>query len=278
VTGAQELEAITGFCLVTGDLARLAGFYADALGFTLHGAAAPISPGDMALLALSGDGKRQVLSLGEQVLFIEEYERKGRDYPTDGNSASLWFQHLAIVVDDMAKAYARLLDMRPISRGGPRQLPDSSGGVKAFKFRDPDGHPLELLEFPAGRMPVFWQGRRGLGRQVGLGIDHSAISVADAAVSAAFYETLGLSRLDGSLNTGPAQQNLDGLRNVRVQVVPMKPHGTTPHLELLCYRFPKSSAAATSHANDVAATRVLWRGRKAALLRDPDGHLHQITT
>ena len=32
-----------------------------------------------------------------------------------------------------------------ISRNGPEALP---GGVVAFKFRGPDGHPLELIQFP----------------------------------------------------------------------------------------------------------------------------------
>lgn len=36
------------------------------------------------------------------------------------------------------------------------RLPESSGGVTAFKFRDPDGHPLELLAFPDGKVPSRW--------------------------------------------------------------------------------------------------------------------------
>jgi hypothetical protein len=31
-------------------------------------------------------------------------------------------------------------------------------------------------------------------------------------------------------------------------------------------------------ANDIAATRIVWRGTRMALLRDPDGHLQQIAT
>ena len=42
---------------------------------------------------------------------------------------------------------------RPISPDGRVRLPDNSGGVTAYKFRDHDGHPLELLEFPQGRIP-----------------------------------------------------------------------------------------------------------------------------
>ena len=36
----------------------------------------------------------------------------------------------------------------------PQRLPDwnaTAGGIKAFYFKDPDGHPLEILQFPAGK-------------------------------------------------------------------------------------------------------------------------------
>ena len=133
----------------------------------------------------------------------------------------------------------RLLDVTPITQGEPQQLPRSDGSVLAFKFRDPDLHPLELLQFPPGRTPAAWRGRRKLEGQIGLGIDHSAISVADADASADFYRSLGLSAGDPTLNQGPAQQRLDGLPDVEVMVVPMNPPEGTPHLELLGYRTPK---------------------------------------
>ena len=156
----QALQAIISFHLVTPDLPRLVAFYHEVLGFALEGAPQPISQAEMACLGVAGGATRQVLSIGLQRVAIEQFEVAGQPYPLRSNAASLWFQHLALVVVDIAAAHARLRDVAPISRHGPQQLPPASGGVKAFKFRDPDGHPLELLEFPAGKSPAAWRGRR----------------------------------------------------------------------------------------------------------------------
>ncbi len=274
----QTLQAVAGFTLVTADLPRLVRFYRGVLGFALHGADAPIGDGEMALLGLSGAGRRQMLSLGDQTLWIDQFEHTGRAYPADGDAASLWFQHLALVVDDMHGAHARLRGTAPISQGGSQQLPSASGGVQAFKFRDPDGHPLELLQFPGGGTPRAWRNRRRLDGQIGLGIDHSAISVSDADASAAFYRALGLVMGERTLNEGPAQQRLDGLPGVEVEVVPMMARNGVPHLELLGYRTPKGQAGPALRANDVAATRIVWLGQEARLISGPDGHLHQVRT
>ena len=271
-----DLQSIAGFRLVTADLQRLTRFYVDVLGFVPEGEATPIRAEEMALLELSGHGRRQTLRLGGQSVALDAFEAAGAPYPADGNAASPWFQHLALVVDDLAAAHARLGDVRAITEGGPQRLPASSGGVGAFKFRDPDGHPLELLEFPAGDTPPAWRGRGAEAGQIGLGIDHSAISVGDVDASAAFYAGLGLAAGRRSHNQGPEQQRLDDLRDVHVIVAPLHPPHATPHLELLGYQVPRGESGARLQANDVAATRIVWHGGRSALLRDPDGHLHQI--
>ncbi len=270
------LQAIAAFALVTADPARLVAFYRDVLGFAPLGAEQSIDPAELALLGLSGRGGRQALSLGEQIVWIDHFEPAGQAYPADGDAASLWFQHFALVTDDMAAAYARLRAATPISRGGPQTLPASSGGVQAFKFRDPDGHPLELLQFPAETTPEAWRHRHRHAGQIGLGVDHSAISVSDAAKSAAFYQARGLSAGERTHNEGPAQQRLDGLPDVEIDVIPMQPPRGTPHLELLAYRTPRGQAGPARQANDVAATRIVWHGAQAKLIADPDGHLQQI--
>ena len=93
---------------------------------------------------------------------------------------------MAIVVNDMRHAYQQVMAnrrFRPISRNGPVRLPDGSGGVTAFKFRDHDGHPLELLAFPEGHVPGPW--RTGNGSGSFLGVDHTAIACSDSGVRAA---------------------------------------------------------------------------------------------
>ena len=162
------LQAVAGFALVTADLARLVQFYTRVLGFAVRGAVTRIDPAEIALLGLVGAGQRQTLSLGDQILWIDQFEQAGRPYPVNSDAASLWFQHLALVVDDIHGAFGRVRDITPISHGGPQLLPASSGGVRAFKFRDPDGHPLELLQFPDQRHAEClagsaqrWRGRSG---------------------------------------------------------------------------------------------------------------------
>jgi catechol 2,3-dioxygenase-like lactoylglutathione lyase family enzyme len=166
----------------------------------------------------------------------------------------------------------------PISSGGPQRLPQSSGGVTAFKFQDPEGHPLELLALPEHGVPAHWSERTG--ERIFLGIDHSAISVRDTAISRDFYQTLGFGITAESLNYGEAQANLDGVPSPEVEVTALSVDASTPHLELLCYRSDKRPLRQVLASNDVAATRVLLAAdgltddvdAAQRLLIDPDGH------
>lgn len=92
-----------------------------------------------------------------------------------------------------------------------------------------------MLQFPAAHMPDAWRGKRAKAGQIGLGIDHSAVSVGDVAASTAFYAGFGATIGSRSHNAGPEQQRLDDLQNVQVVVVPMQPVHAPPHLELLGY-------------------------------------------
>ena len=264
------LTAITAFRLTTAIPERLALFYAG-LGFVV-GAPIAIAEDEMALLGLEGSGTRLPMRIGDQRVDLDRFDQSGASYPADADLADFRFQHLALVTGDgdAAWAHAQALGATPISVGGPITLPASSGGVTAIKFRDPEGHPLELLQFPSGSETV-WPGT-GI-----FGIDHSAISVADTAASRTFYAALGLEPRGATLNRGTTQDALDGLHGVAVDVVPLFPPRATPHLELLGYRSPQGHAASASSTNDVAATRIVWAADRDALLRDPDGHLHQLT-
>ena len=77
------------------------------------------------------------------------------------------------------------------------------------------------------------------------------------------------------MNTGPTQACIDGLDPVTVDVVPLRPAKTTPHLELLGYRTPKGRSCGPVALNDSAATRIVWQAGTAAMVADPDGHWHQ---
>jgi catechol 2,3-dioxygenase-like lactoylglutathione lyase family enzyme len=263
-----RLTAIVAFRLVTTQPQRLVGFYTG-LGFAAS-EAQPIPAAEMALLGLHGGGSRRTLRLGDQRIELDQFEHPGRPYPPDVTGADSRFQHLALLTDDAASAWSRAcaLGATAISIGGPVTLPASSGGVTAIKFHDPEGHPLELLQMP--------QQVHSVGSDLH-GIDHSAISVTDAQAAHAFYQGLGLSTGRQTFNRGPSQAALDALTGAQVDVVPLIPFIRTPHLELLGYRTPPAVLAELLATNDVAATRTVWSADEDVLLRDPDGHLHQLT-
>lgn len=263
------LTAIVAFRLTTAEPERLARFYRG-LGFTAA-ERETIPDWEIAFLGLKGGGTRLPLRLGEQLLDLDSFDDPGRPYPTEATSADLCFQHFALVTDDATAAWTRAaaLGAIPISTGGPVTLPASAGGVTAMKFRDLEGHPLELLQFPP-ESGVHWRGT-GI-----IGIDHSAISVSDVDLSRRFYEVLGLSVQGPTLNRGATQTALDGLAGVEVDVVPMLPRKDTPHLELLAYRKPRGRPIGRLEANDIAATRIVWAADRDELISDPDGHLHLL--
>jgi catechol 2,3-dioxygenase-like lactoylglutathione lyase family enzyme len=279
-----------------GDLARMIAFYRDALDFVLLEQGRVAEPAWGELMGLPGAGAQAArLRLGAQELELVAFDPPGRPYPAGGTAASLGFQHLAIVVSDMPAAYARLCRhaFEPISEDGPQTLPPNTGAVTAFKFRDPEGHPLELIQFPAGVGAPGWQQAPGLF----LGIDHSAIVVADATASTAFYAPMGWHVAGRSHNRGPAQDRLDGLRDADVEVVGLEPvQGGPPHLELLGYRVAQGRHPPAAANNDLVGDRLVlavdelpsllarlptdpacsptvrFEDGLAALRLDPDGH------
>jgi catechol 2,3-dioxygenase-like lactoylglutathione lyase family enzyme len=203
-------------------------------------------------------GRRSLLRLGrERIELMEFTDRMGRAYPCDSTSTDIWFQHMAIVVTDMTAAYQRIIRnprFRPISRAGPVRLPDESGGVTAFKFRDGDGHPLELISFPSARGPGEWRDHDDT--ELFLGIDHTAIGISDSAISTTFFRSVfGFGAGPSSENRGSAQAELDDVDDVHVSVTPMAAELPAPRMELLQYhvgtRRPIPDGTAS---NDVAAT------------------------
>jgi len=187
---------------------------------------------------------------------------------------------MAIVVSDMRAAYGRLSQSHgwtPITHPEPQRLPARSGGVVAFKFRDPEGHPLQLLAFARGRVPRAWS--QPTAGALFLGVDHAGLSVADSARSIAFYEALGLEVGVQSLNRGPQQARLDDLVMPAVEVTALLPEQGATHLELLCYRATQHARSNRVADNDVAATRLIFetpggvaRSTPGRSIADPDGH------
>jgi catechol 2,3-dioxygenase-like lactoylglutathione lyase family enzyme len=277
----SRIRRLASFGLTTPNAHRLSEFYQCALDFRVHETGRLSGPDFDRLMGVIGGASAISLGLGDSVVELLQFDRPGRPYPADIASSDLTFQHFAIVVANIQRAYQRLVSVggwTAISTDGPQQLPASSGGVTAFKFRDPDGHPLELLAFPDRQMPEHWQARSS--GSLFLGIDHSAISVADSAASIAFYQGLGLCVATRSLNTGPEQELLDAVNHAQVEVTALEPKQSTPHVELLCYRSARCSEQSVVRSNDVAATRLVFEAdgpssdgaMSSQGLIEPDGH------
>jgi catechol 2,3-dioxygenase-like lactoylglutathione lyase family enzyme len=254
------------------------------------------------------------LALGDEQLELTEYQApRGRPFPPDMRPNDRGFQHVAMIVRDMERAYARLRKAG-IEHGstGPQRLPDwnpNAGGIKAFYFRDPDRHFLEVLQFPEGKGQARWHAS---GEALFLGIDHTAVVVKDTDASLAFYrDTLGMSIAGESENHDVEQEHLNNVFGARLRITALRaPAG--PGIELLEYLAPRDGRdpPADLQANDVEHWQTtvvtssldpllpLARAHKAwlvspgpvdvdhtrfgfrsgALTRDPDGHGVRVVT
>lgn len=252
------------------------------------------------------------MKLGDELIELTEYlAPKGRPIPVDSRSNDQWFQHIAIVVGDMDKAYQQLRahKVQPTSTG-PQRIPDwnkAAAGIKAFYFKDPDGHNLELIYFPAGKGNPKWQQTNG---QLFLGIDHTAIAVSVTERSLQFYrDILGMKLAGESENYGNEQEHLNNVFGSRVRISGLRAK-SGPGVEFLDYLTPTDGrpTPVDSRANDLwhwqtamrvgradAAAEKLKAGRvrfvssgvttipdpalginKGFLVRDPDGHGLQL--
>jgi catechol 2,3-dioxygenase-like lactoylglutathione lyase family enzyme len=291
--------------LTVADIAEMAAFYHDSLDLMVGPQQTLEDPAWNSLLGLEPGARVRAVEvmIGQQTIQLTAIDPPGKPYPPERASNDQWFQHFALVCRDIATVAARLNGGSPsaITRGAPVLLPPNTGSVTAFKFRDPEGHPLELISFPDGVGAPVWQGMSGKGI---LGYDHTAVSVMNVERSTAFYTGLLGFHIGGrSLNRGPEQDRLDGLAGCEVDVVALKPiTDATPHVELLHYRTPRGrTLAAEVAANDVASARQIHKvadldsligrletdglkfvspglvtlkdGGKAVSVRDPDGHM-----
>lgn len=305
ISAPAAVGAVESVGLTVSDLDRSAAFYTDVLGFEkvsereLSGEAFERLHGVFAAKA-----RVARLRLGDESLELTEYlAPKGRPAPIDSRSNDRWFQHVAIIVSDIDRAYAELRKNRVVHISpGPQRLPDwnpNAGGIRAFYFRDPDGHPLEILSFPEGKGDPKWH--RPTARLF-LGIDHTAIGVGDTERSLAFYrDRLGLRIAGESENYGPEQERLNSVFGARLRITSLRAK-SGPGIEFLEYLAPRDGRAfpADERANDLVhwethllADRIpeLWNRLRAdgtlfvspgpvegdegpgLALRDPDGHV-----
>jgi len=252
------------------------------------------------------------LRLGDEIIELTEYlTPKGRLIPIDSRNNDRWFQHIAIVVSDLDKAYQILRRHKVThSSNAPQTLPEYLGdaaGIKAFYFKDFDNHILELIEFPSGKGKQKWRESAKDRSKLFLGIDHTAIVIANTQKSLEFYrDTLQMKISGESENYGDEQEHLNNVRGARVKITSLQTANAGIGVELLEYLsptdgkpFPQDSQAndlwhwqtsfAADEINDLARRKfdfisngvVSFEGesmafKKALLVRDADGHAVRI--
>jgi catechol 2,3-dioxygenase-like lactoylglutathione lyase family enzyme len=213
---AQDALQVAQVSITVSDLNKIVPFFEETLTFK-----------KVSEYELEGDGLQQLfgipdstlrlkavqMQLGGESIELLEFEsgREGRPVPEDSRSNDLWFQHIAVVVSDMEAAYRRLREHKvQYVSTAPQLLPDylpAAAGISAFYFRDPDGHNLEIINFPPGKGQARWQQAAG---GLFLGIDHTAIGIDETDLQLKFYQDLlGLAVGGNSENYGVEQEHLN---------------------------------------------------------------------
>lgn len=237
-----QVQRIRAIGLTVTDADRSKDFYTQALGFE------PVSDITVEgrdysdIEGVPGAKIRIVtLQLGDEVIELMQYLNiEGEPILKDSQSNDLWFQHLAIAVNDMDRAYAHLqsFPIEPISVE-PQTIPPgnkASAGVRAFKFKDPDRHDLELIWFPPDKGQDKWHQNSA---RLFLGIDHSAIAISNTEQSLQFYrDLLGMQVEGGSLNWRETQARMDNLPGAEVRITALRPRSGGLGIELLDYLVP----------------------------------------
>ena len=313
----QEIHAVVRGVAAVGmtvsDAERAAAFYSEVLSFQKVSESEVWGVDYEHLQGVFGLRMRTIrMRLGDELIELTEYlAPTGRPIPVDSRSNDRWFQHVAIIVSDMDRAYQHLREHRVRhASSGPQTLPDwnqAAGGIAAFYFKDPDGHSLEILSFPSNKGNPKWHRETD---DLFLGIDHTAIVVEDTEASLAFYrDVLGLEVAGASENYGTEQEHLNNVFGARLRITALRA-SEGPGVEFLEYIAPRDgrpmpidvkpndllhwqTVMVTEDAEGLAKRlrgakyRFISSGvidltgkdaenAKSFLVRDPDGHTVQL--
>lgn len=306
---AVQVRAVGPILITVSEMDRAVDFYGRVLTFEkvsdTEGAGEDVEH----YFGVFGSRVRVVrMKLGDESIELVQFlAPRGRSIPADSRSNDVWFQHIAVIVSDMDRAYAVLRENKvEFASSEPQRLPDwnrNAAGIKAFYFKDPDGHPVEILQFPEGKGDSKWH--QGGGRLF-LGIDHTAIVVSDTDTSLKFYrDLLGLHIAGESENYGTEQEHLNNVFGAHLRITSLRA-SAGPGIELLEYLSPRDGRPipVDERANDLIyreteleitdaeAALALLRTAKAPfvssgnisfhdgalslthgfVVRDPDGH------
>jgi catechol 2,3-dioxygenase-like lactoylglutathione lyase family enzyme len=310
---AIQISRVGAPGIVVSDMDRAVAFYSEVLSFEKVSDVEVFGDAYEHLEGLFGIRMRVVrLRLGEESIELKEFlTPQGRPMPGDSRGNDRWFQHIAIIVSDMDRAYEILREHHArLASTGPQILPayiKGAAGIRAFYFLDPDGHFLEILQFPPDKGDAKWHRPSG---QLFLGVDHTAIVVGDTEASLKFYrDTLGMRVAGESENYGPEQEHLNNVFGARLRITSLRA-AAGPGVELLEYLAPGTGRLlpVDSQVNDLWAWETIFLTREidaaaqtlhshkysfissglvrlpdsglgfhsGFLVRDPDGHMVEI--
>src|SRR6266446_3722569 len=251
--------------LTAGNLERELEFYTKILPFEKVSESKSSLGAADDLLGLSGTKTRsaELKLVDEHITLTEHLTNKGLPIPPDSRSFDHWFQHIAIVVREMDKAYEHLrrLKVKHVSTAPQTLLAwnQDAGGIKAFYFRDPEDHVLEIIWFPPGKGDPKWQQPT---TNLFRGIDHTAIVVSDTERSLAFYrDLLGMHVAGGAENYGAEQEHLNQVFGARLRITALRAE-KGPGIELLEYISPPGGRALPENAK--ANDLIFWHTRLVA--------------
>jgi catechol 2,3-dioxygenase-like lactoylglutathione lyase family enzyme len=307
-----QIKKVDAVGITVKDMDRSAKFYQEVLGFKIISDNEYSGADYEKLNGVFGLNIRVVrMQLGEESIELIDYlTAGGRTIPEDQKSNDLFFQHIAIVVSDMDKAFEQLKKYHvEFVSTAPQTLPVSNvaaAGIKAFYFHDIDNHNLELIYFPKGKGDAKWQTS---GSKIFLGIDHTAIGVSNTANSQKFYEDLlGIERKGDSWNFGTEQEHLNNIEGASLHITGFRA-AAGPGVEFLEYlkpgpgkKYPADTRAddiwfwqttlftsdATSLYNKLKSSGYTFISKepvhiqvkgihtKSFIVKDPDGHAIMI--
>jgi catechol 2,3-dioxygenase-like lactoylglutathione lyase family enzyme len=258
VTGQiQSVEKVT---ITVSDADKVKSFYVDAFG-AKEIKTTVYKNNELGQLFNIGDATTQVktvlLQIGDEYVELQSFKGKNirlSSIPEDSKSNDLWFQHIAIVVPNMQRAFEAIHQkMAVYVSTAPQTLPaylPAAAGISAFYFRDPDGHNLEVINFPKGKGNPKWQADTTL---TFAGIDHTAIGVSNTDAQYRFYkDILGMNIGGHSENYGTEQEHLNQVFGARLWITGMQaPKGFG--IEFLQYLAPPGGRKypANSHIYDL---------------------------
>jgi catechol 2,3-dioxygenase-like lactoylglutathione lyase family enzyme len=299
--------------ITVADMDRAVEFYSQVLSFQKISEVEVWGSEYEKLQGLFGVRMRIVrMKLGDEVIELTDYLTPGgRPISIDARSNDRTFQHIAIVVSDMNRAYQTLRDCNVLHVSpAPQRLPDTipaAAGIEAFYFRDPDGHNLEIIHYPTDKGDPKWQKPTD---KLFLGIDHTAIAISNTANSLRFYrDLLGLQLKGESINYGTEQEHLNNVFGARLHISGLRTVKGIG-IEFLEYLQPRNGRSIPSDirsddlthwettlvVDDTNATAQKLRAsgyifvspelvempkqtlgfQKGFLVRDPDGHAIRI--